>query len=69
MTDVSYVNHGAWLRAPVREDAIDDIADQFERPVQAGAEVFWSDLELRRAATVHATTASFVPRAVERRAG
>lgn len=36
----SYVTNAGWTRATGRADAIDDIADQFERP--AGAEEFWT---------------------------
>ncbi|MEO9139845.1 MAG: hypothetical protein ABI345_12350 [Jatrophihabitans sp.] len=42
MSDDDYVNNGAWLRNVSRVDAIDVVADQFERPVAAGAEAFWT---------------------------
>jgi hypothetical protein len=41
MSDEDYVTNDAWLRTAARADAIDDIADQFERPA-VGAEAFWS---------------------------
>ena len=40
MTD-DFVNNGAWATPAGRPDAIDDVADQFERPV-TGGEAFWS---------------------------
>ncbi len=43
-SDDSYVTNGAWLRQVGRPDLVDDIADQFERPVAAAAadqEVAW----------------------------
>ncbi|WP_375489990.1 hypothetical protein [uncultured Jatrophihabitans sp.] len=39
MTD--YVTHDAWHRPAGRPDAIDEIADQYERPADAGAQQFW----------------------------
>ena len=35
-----YVTNDAWVRTVGRPDAIDDVADQFERP--SGAARFWS---------------------------
>ena len=67
VTDDNYVSQAAWLRSAGREDAIDDVADQFERPT--GADAFWASLDLRRTASIHAAAASFVPRVIERRAG
>ena len=64
-----YVSNAAWHSTAGRSDAIDDVADQFERVAPSGAGAFWSDLELRRGATIRATTASFAPRLIERRAG
>ena len=64
--DDAYVTQGAWLERAGRADAIDDVADQFER---GGADAFWSGLELRRDAPIRAVAASFLPRAIERRAG
>lgn len=40
MTD--YVTKASWLRQIGRVDAIDEVADQFERPVARGAEAFWT---------------------------
>lgn len=42
MSDDEYVTNAAWVREVGRVDAIDDVADQFERPVAAGAEAFWT---------------------------
>jgi hypothetical protein len=42
MSEQDYVTQGAWLRNEARADAIDDVADQFERPATQGAEAFWS---------------------------
>jgi hypothetical protein len=65
MTDESYVTNDAWLSIAERKDTIDEIADQFERPVACGAAAFWDDVTVRR--VVRET--SLVPRTVERRAG
>lgn len=37
-----YVTNAAWLREVSRPDLIDDVADQFERPVSPGVEAFWT---------------------------
>lgn len=37
-----YVTNAAWLRQVGRVEAIDDVADGFERPAAPGAEAFWS---------------------------
>lgn len=37
-----YVTNAAWLRPVGRVEAIDDVADHFERPAAPGAEAFWS---------------------------
>lgn len=42
MSDDDYVSNGAWLRSASRIDAIDVMAHQFERPVVADAEAFWT---------------------------
>jgi hypothetical protein len=63
MTEGSYVTNGAWLSQPARDDSIDEIADQFERP--AGAVAFWDDVAVRRAMR----EPTLVPRSMERRAG
>lgn len=55
-----YVTNDAWVRTLGRPDAIDDIADQFERP-HSGAEEFWRHAARR---------GGWVPeRTLERRAG
>ncbi len=41
MTDSEYVTNAAWLRTAGRADAIDEVADAFERP--SGAEAFWTE--------------------------
>jgi hypothetical protein len=42
MAAQEYVTNDAWLRAVGRPDAVDTVADQFERPVAVGMESFWS---------------------------
>jgi hypothetical protein len=42
MADESYVTNDAWVRQVGRPDAIDDLADQFERPVAEGMTSFWT---------------------------
>ena len=45
-----YVSNRAWLRPAGRPDAIDEVADAFERPSAAGSEAFWrAELEMRQA--------------------
>jgi hypothetical protein len=39
---VDYVNHADWTVRVGREDLIDEIADEFERPGPTGRELFWS---------------------------
>lgn len=41
-----YVSNEAWLTGAGRPDAIDELADQFERPCAAE---FWTELGARRA--------------------
>lgn len=49
MADETYVTNGAWVRLVGRPDSIDEVADQFERPVVAqGMESFWSHYEATR---------------------
>lgn len=45
MTEPDYVTHAAWTAPAGRPDAIDEIADQFERrgaTTTSGAEAFWT---------------------------
>ncbi|WP_375476711.1 hypothetical protein [uncultured Jatrophihabitans sp.] len=42
MSDSDYVTNDGWVRQVCRPDAIDDVADQFERPVATAAKSFWS---------------------------
>jgi hypothetical protein len=37
-----YVTQAAWHAPAARPDAIDEVADQFERPAAAGAQQFWA---------------------------
>ena len=37
-----YVSNAAWVRPAGRPDAIDVVADQFERPAEPGPEAFWN---------------------------
>ena len=59
-----YVTKAAWLANPSRPDAIDDIADQFERR-QRGDEAFWTAVLAERAARV----TRIAPRHLHRRVG
>ena len=59
-----YVTNSAWLATPSRPDAIDDIADQFERR-QRGDEAFWIAVLADRAAR----EARIAPRHLQRRVG
>ena len=63
MPEDPYVTRSSWMSAPGRADAIDEVADQFERP--SGASAFWDDVTARRLARASTLT----PRARERRAG
>jgi hypothetical protein len=65
MTDDTYVMNGAWLTPTGRPDAIDEIADQFERRAPSGAAEFWDDVSARRVLR----EVSLAPRSFERRAG
>lgn len=42
MADDTYVTTESWLRTVGRPDLIDEVADQFERPVAVGVVSFWS---------------------------
>jgi hypothetical protein len=42
MNEGSYVSNTAWVRPAGRPDAVDDVADQFERPVAEGMIAFWA---------------------------
>jgi hypothetical protein len=43
-----YVSNAAWVRPAGRPDAIDEVADQFERPVAgSGSTAFWDAQETR----------------------
>ena len=67
MTD--YVTSQAWTTRPGRPDAIDEIADQFERPEPSGLESFWARVELRHSAPARVAADPFLRRCIERRAG
>jgi hypothetical protein len=43
MADETYVTNDAWVHQLGRPDLIDEVADQFERPVASGVESFWSE--------------------------
>jgi hypothetical protein len=71
MPDDSYVTNAAWLRQAARPDAIDEVADQFERPAD-GAAAFWSGEEAApwpRSSRGWRSMERMHPRALERRAG
>jgi hypothetical protein len=71
MADESYVTNAAWVRQVGRPDLIDDVADQFERPVARGMESFWSQHQAtrRRGARGWRGLDRIHPRSLERRAG
>jgi hypothetical protein len=71
MAEEQYVTNGAWVRAVGRPDAIDEIADQFERPVAAGMESFWSREQASRLNEGRGRRSLqwMSPRPMERRAG
>lgn len=72
MPEESYVSNRGWRRPAGRAEAIDDVADQFERPDTAGATAFWTaEAELRwpRSPRGWRSLERMHPRAVERRAG
>ena len=72
MTDDTYVTHANWLRHGGRPDLIDEVADQFERPVSDGAQAFWTGDEIvewpRGSRGWHSIDHRY-PRRLERRAG
>ena len=43
-----YVSNAAWVRPAGRPDAIDEVADQFERRSEVGRAAFWSAEEASR---------------------
>lgn len=77
MTDDSYatdpyVTNAAWLRQAARPDAIDEVADQFERPVAEGSTAFWTAEDAApwpRSSRGWRSMERMHPRALERRAG
>jgi hypothetical protein len=72
MAEEQYVTNDAWVRCVGRPDAIDEIADQFERPVPApGMESFWSREQASwpTAARGWRSLRWMNPRPMERRAG
>lgn len=72
MSDNDYVTNASWLRQAARVDAIDDVADQFERPVARGVEAFWTPAcgtPWPRSARSWRSMSSMHPRAVEQRVG
>jgi hypothetical protein len=72
MDQNEYVTNDAWVRSVGRPDAIDDIADQFERPVPAvGMESFWSRERESWGSGPRARRSLqwMHPRSIERRAG
>ena len=72
MADQTYVTNTAWIREVGRPDLIDDVADQFERPVAQQMESFWSKYEQTRWPRTSRGWRSMDrlhPRTLERRAG
>ncbi|MGI8677366.1 MAG: hypothetical protein ACR2LX_01485 [Jatrophihabitans sp.] len=72
MSESHYITNAGWLRQAGRVDAIDDVADQFERPVARGAEAFWSPhagIRWPRSSRGWRSMARMHSPAVERRAG
>ena len=64
-----YVTNESWLGSSRRPDAIDDVADQFERVEPTGLESFWAAVELRHSAPARMAADPFLRRCIERRAG
>lgn len=72
MADETYVTKAAWIRQVGRPDLIDEVADQFERPVAQRMESFWSKYEETRWPRTSRGWRSLDrlhPRTLERRAG
>jgi hypothetical protein len=72
MSDETYVTNTAWLRPVGRPEAIDGVADQFERPVTPTPESFWAaDDAIRwpRGSRGWRSMERMHPRAAERRVG
>jgi hypothetical protein len=72
MAEQEYVTNDAWLRSVGRPDLVDDIADQFERPMELGPESFWAaDAGARwpRSSKGWRSMERLHPRAAERRVG
>jgi hypothetical protein len=75
MADETYVMNGSWIREVGRPDLIDDVADQFERPVAVGMVSYWSRGEVHeqrgwpRPSRGWRSMDRLHPRTLERRAG
>jgi hypothetical protein len=71
MAELEYVTNDSWVRSVGRPDAIDDIADQFERPVAVGMQSFWSREQAAWPAGARGWRSLqwMNPRPMERRAG
>jgi hypothetical protein len=72
MSDQEYVTNDAWLRQAGRPDLVDEVADQFERPVAVGMQSFWSaqpPARWPRGSRGWRSAGRLHPRALERRAG
>jgi hypothetical protein len=72
MAEQEYVTNDAWLRTVGRPDLVDEVADQFERPVAAGLESFWTaagGASWPRSSKGWRSLERMHPRTVERRIG
>jgi hypothetical protein len=64
-----YVSNAAWIDPPARADAIDDVADQFERPVGEPAWVGEPALRWPRSSRGWRSRERMHARSLERRLG
>jgi hypothetical protein len=72
MSDETYVTNDSWVQRAGRPDVIDDVADQFERPVATDGVSFWStdaDAGWPRRSRGWRSLERVHPRAVERAVG
>ena len=75
MSESEYVTNESWVQQAGRPDLIDEVADQFERPLApaaTGSQAFWSEAEAvpwPRASRGWRSRELMAHRTVERRAG
>lgn len=72
MAESEYVTNDAWLRSVGRPDLVDEVADQFERPVANGMQSYWTShqaVRWPRASRGWRSVGRIHPRTFERHAG